>query len=57
MSLTLAAQDLTRLQDFCKRDPAAYRQEFMVQLRRFASELQLFTMQPDQRAPSCASGT
>ena len=52
MSLTLAAQDLTRLQDFCKRDPAAYRQEFMVQLRRFASELQLFTMQPDQRAPS-----
>jgi len=52
MSVTLAAQDLSRLQDFCKRDPRAYRQEFMVQLRRFASELQLFAMQPDQRAPS-----
>jgi protein SDA1 len=43
--------DLPLLQNRVKRDPDAYRQEFEMQLSHFQSELEIFGLNPSQKAP------
>lgn len=38
--------DLAALQNLCKRDPEAYREEFELQRRHFDTQLQIFTLKP-----------
>jgi len=38
--------DLIQLQSLVKRDPAAYRDEFLIQQRHFLSQLQIFQTKP-----------
>lgn len=38
--------DLLQLQSNIKRDPAAYREEFLQQQRHFVAELQVFNLKP-----------
>eukprot|EP01114_Cavostelium_apophysatum_P008764 TRINITY_DN2151_c0_g1_i1.p1 TRINITY_DN2151_c0_g1~~TRINITY_DN2151_c0_g1_i1.p1 ORF type:complete len:785 (-),score=300.13 TRINITY_DN2151_c0_g1_i1:33-2387(-) len=39
---------LAELQNKCKRDPSAYREEFLMQLNHFESQLKLFQLQPSK---------
>jgi len=39
-------RDLAQLQNLIKRDPGAYYDEFILQWRRFQSELELFKLNP-----------
>jgi hypothetical protein len=38
--------DLLQLQNLCKRDPDAYQDEFLQQLRHFENQLQIFQLNP-----------
>jgi hypothetical protein len=38
--------DLTQLQNLIKRDPSAYKDDFLVQQRHFLSQLQIFQLKP-----------
>jgi protein SDA1 len=38
--------DLGQLQELIKRDPAAYREDFLIQQRHFLSQLQIFQLKP-----------
>eukprot|EP00741_Cyanophora_paradoxa_P002074 tig00000545_g2010.t1 len=42
------ALDLLQLQNLCKRDPPAYKEEFELQLRHFDSQLQIFKLAPSK---------
>ncbi len=39
---------LPQLQNLIKRDPAAYKEEFLMQLRHFESEVEIFKLCPTQ---------
>ena len=43
---TPAIMKLAQLQNFIKRDPAAYKDEFLMQKRHFESELEIFKLRP-----------
>eukprot|EP00941_MAST-03F_sp_MAST-3F-sp1_P005018 g5018.t1 len=45
------AADLPLLQNKIKRDPDAYREEFRMQYSHFQAELEIFRLQPGERAP------
>lgn len=47
--------DLPLLQNRVKRDPDAYKQEFQMQFSHFQSELEIFQLQANQKAPHFAS--
>ena len=38
--------ELVQLQNLCKRDPASYKDEFMLQYKHFQTELQIFQLKP-----------
>lgn len=40
--------ELAQLQNKCKRDPAGYREEFLLQLRHFESQLKIFQLKPSK---------
>jgi len=43
--------DLARLQNLCKRDRESYKEDFLLQLRHFQTQLQLFRLKPNKEAP------
>lgn len=50
--ISFPPMDLTQLQNLCKRDPGAYKDEFLLQLQHFQSQLQIFQLKPSKNFKS-----
>jgi len=46
LRLAFRTMELVQLQNLCKRDPASYKDEFMLQYKHFQTELQIFQLKP-----------
>lgn len=41
--------DLTQLQNYCRRDPSGYKDEFLTQLEHFRKQIELFKLKPSSQ--------